>query len=236
MLERSHDTAPPQGKAQDRDAGRAPAGHRPRSLSVAIGGLLVAVLLPLAAAGAAFVVSQWRQQRAAAIARLQENARTVRRAVDRELALDEAVLRTLAQSRDIDREDWRAFQAVAGDASSIRPDSWFLLYDRVGQARAHTLIPFGTAPLPTLRDAQGTDVQWEGRPIPMPGASLLVPFQTGEPFFTGLVYAPVVRRPAVGTLMPVYRGGEPRYALALVYGARFFERVLRAETASDLTS
>ncbi len=84
---------------------------------------IAAVLLPIVVAGIVFIGYQWRQARDAAIARVQEHARTVQRAVDRELALDVAVLTALATSRDIDASDWRRFDEAARQTARARPGS-----------------------------------------------------------------------------------------------------------------
>ncbi|MFL5415984.1 MAG: hypothetical protein ACJ78Y_08310, partial [Myxococcales bacterium] len=163
------------GPADGGAAGVAPARARPRSrsLRVALGWLLGAVLLPLLVAGAGFLVHQWKQQRELAVTHLQDHARTLQRAVDRELSLDLAVLRALAASREIDRGDWRAFDALAAEAAAVRPGSWFVLYERSGQMVVNSSVPFGSGPLPNFRAlrAGGPDVEWEGRNIPKAGAN-----------------------------------------------------------------
>jgi signal transduction histidine kinase/CheY-like chemotaxis protein len=226
-------TPAPTGSPESRRVRR-----RARSLRVALGWLVAAVLLPLVAAGAAFLVKEWKQQREAAVARLQDSARTLRRAVDRELTLDQAVLRTLAESGEIDRRDWRSFHFIAAKAAAARPESWFVLYDRADQTIVNTRVPFGAGPLPNFRalNSSRPEAEWEGRRIPMAGGLHHVPFETGTPSFSGLIYSPVLKRPAVGTNMPVIREGTPVYGLSLVYSSRFYEHLLERESAPGLTS
>jgi signal transduction histidine kinase len=196
-----------------------------------------AALLPLALAGAVFIAIQWRQQRDTAFARLQDHARTLQRAVDRELALDQAVLGVLAASRDIDAEDWQAFRAAAATAASVRPGSWFVLYDRGGRNLVNTSVPLGTR-LPNYRELleRATEAEWQGRLLPLPRGWLLAPFDTGRPAFSGIFYGPVIHRPAVASTVPVIRAGQSRYVLALAYPAEFFASVLQSEAAPEATA
>jgi PAS domain S-box-containing protein len=208
---------------------------RRHSLRDQLGLLLAAVLLPLVVAAGGLLAHQWRQERRVALARLEEYARTVQRAVDRELALDQAVLRGLASSRDIDVGDWGAFYEAAKQAAAVRPGSWFVLYRRTGENIVNTSVPFG-APLPNFRDLLSThaDAQWEGRKLPLPDATFLfTPFETGQPSYSGLFFGPVNRKPVVASTVPVTRGGKPRYALALAYASDFFVRLLRGEGAPE---
>ncbi|MFL5303202.1 MAG: hypothetical protein ACJ79R_22975, partial [Anaeromyxobacteraceae bacterium] len=93
-------------------------------------------------------------------------------------------------------------------------------------------------PLPNFRAlrAGGPDVEWEGRNIPKAGANFAAPFETASPSFTGLMYAPILRRPAVVTVVPVFRERQPVYALSLVYSSRFFDELLRAERDPGVTT
>ncbi len=212
--------------------------HRGRTLRGALAILVTAVLLPLVAAGASFLVHQWTQQREAAITRLRDESRTLRQAVDREFALDRAVLNALATSRDIDTGDWRAFDDAARQAAArARPGSWFVLYDETGQAFVNTNVPYGS-PLPNYRKVMsvGAEVEWNGRTLPMPGAWQFAPFDTHEPVFSGIFFGPVGRRPVITTAIPVMRGGRARYVLGVAYSSEFLARVLQKEDTPDVVN
>ena len=201
--------------------------RRQRSLKASLGWLLAAVFIPLLAAGAAFLTNEWIKERDQAIARLRDNARALRIAVDLELALDQAVLRALAASRDIDTKDWARFHAEARETSAVRPGSWFVLFDRDGQQLVNTSVPVGTALPNVTKLGSASHGEWQGRKIPMPNSSeLLAPLQDGKPRYTGLHYGPVVKRPVVGNAVSVLRDGKPRYSLMLAYGAEFFQRLV----------
>ncbi|HET7866408.1 MAG TPA: ATP-binding protein [Burkholderiaceae bacterium] len=206
---------------------------RPHSLRTALAWLLAAVLIPLVTTGATLVAYQWSNEREGAFAVLRDEAQALRNALDRELALDQAVLTALAASKDIDRGDWAAFHAQARQASQVRPGSWLLLVDRDAQTIVNTAVPYGT-PLPNFRlAAESTkEIDWSGRKLPMPdGGVLLRALQQRKPQFTGLIYGPVVRRPVVGNAVPVERGGTPLYGLGLTYSTEFIQRIV--ETNAD---
>ena len=205
--------------------------RRWRSLRASLAWLLAAVILPLTAAGTAVLAFQWRQQRQGAVTQLQEHARALQRAIDREMALDQAVLSALAGSRDIDVGDWATFHSEAKKASEVRPGSWFVLYDSTGQNVVNTSVPFGT-PLPNLLKllSSAREVEWEGRKLPMPDPGFIrAPFETGRSSFSGLMYGPVNKRPVVSNTVPVMREGKPRYVLGLGYSSEFFVNLLKTE-------
>eukprot|EP01036_Dinobryon_divergens_P006761 gene6761-8982_t len=74
---------------------RGPAGLRQVRLSRSLGWLFVAMFLPLMVMGITFSAFQWNRQRDLAYAQLLDQARGLRLAVERELALDEAVANAL---------------------------------------------------------------------------------------------------------------------------------------------
>jgi PAS domain S-box-containing protein len=230
---RANESPRPPGRSDDGAPGGLTNGpRRRRTLRAALAVLLLSVWLPLVAVGAAFVRQQWMHRRSAGVERVQEHARTLRRAIDRELTLDLGVLRALAASTEIDRQDWRTFHAVAAEVAKARQESWVVLYDGTGQMIVNTRVPFGT-PLPNLArlHEQRPEAEWEGRRLPTAGGMIRVPFDTGGPSFTGLVFVPVSKRPAVGSFVPVVRNGKAVYALGLLYGPDFFAHVLRSEVA-----
>ncbi len=206
--------------------------HRQSSLRIRLFWLFGAVFLPLVVSGTAFVVHQWDQQQTLALASLQEQARSTRLAVEREIALDQAVMSALAASPDIDKADWAAFHQAAGQTvADVRPGGYIIVVDPGGQNVVNTSVPFGT-PLPNLRRllARKAQADWNGHPIPLPDISLFDgPLQTGKPAFSGLLYGPVSKRPVVAINVPVMRGGRPAYVLGLAYSSEFFARLLQTE-------
>lgn len=212
-----------------------PRAERAMSLRSALGWLFAAVFLPLLFSGAAFLAYQWNQQRDLAVAQLREQATSLRSAVERELALDQAVMTALAASRDFDKQDWATFHETAKSATEVRPGSWIVVVDREGQNILNTNVPLGT-PLPNLRRllSRRIEVEWQGRKIPLPEWRLFdEPLQTAKPAFSGLVFGPVSKRPVVAINAPVVRGGTARYVLGLAYSSDFFVKLLESQSATD---
>lgn len=203
--------------------------HRLSSLRIRLFWLFGAVFLPLVVAGSAFLAYLWDQQQTLALASLQDQARTIRHAVEREIALDQAAMSALAASSDIDKADWAAFHRAAGQTvADVRPGGYIITVDQDGQNIVNTSVPFGT-PLPNLRRllARKAQADWNGHPIPLPDISLFDgPLETGKPAFSGLLYGPVSKRPVVAINVPVMRGGKPAYVLGLAYSSEFFVSLL----------
>lgn len=204
--------------------------HRLSSLRIRLFWLFGAVFLPLVVAGSAFLAYLWDQQQTLALASLQEQARSTRLAVEREIALDQAVMSALAASSDIDKADWAAFHRASGQTvAEVRPGGSIILVEPGGQNILNTNLPFGMT-LPHLRRQLPRKplADWNGHPIPLPDISLFDgPLQTGKPAFSGLLYGPVSKRPVVAINVPVMRGGRPVYVLGLAYSAEFFGSLLQ---------
>ncbi|MEO7337878.1 MAG: cache domain-containing protein, partial [Caldimonas sp.] len=192
------------------------------------------MFLPLVILGTWLLVFQWGHQRDLAHGQLIDQAQGLRLAIERELALDEAVASALAASQDIDKGDWATFHAMAKAASQVRPGGWFVVVDHDGQNILNTNLPFGAA-LPNLHKvlARPMDAEWQGRRIPLPTIELFdEPLVTGKPAFSGLVYGPVSKRPVVAINVPVIRDGKPLYVLGLAYSSDFFVKLVRAQPAA----
>lgn len=211
-------------------------GARPRtSLRMALAWLFATLFLPLLLLGTALLVYLWNQQRDIAVEQLRHQAENLRIAVEREAALDQAVLNTLASSPNFDDRNWPALHDAARLAAKNRQGSWILVAGSGMDRIFNTRVPYG-APMPALRESptQAGEVEWNGRLLPLPPPSLVeMPLKTGQPSFSGLIYGPVVRGPVVAITVPVVREGRPRYALSLAYTPDFFVRMLKAQTVAD---
>lgn len=204
--------------------------HRQSTLRISLFWLFGALFLPFVVAGSVFLAYLWDQQQTLALASLQAQARSTRLAVEREMALDQAVMSALAASTDIDKADWASFhQAAVQTVAEVRPGGYIIAVDPDGEYLVNTSVPFGT-PLPNVRRklARKAQADWNGHPIPLPDISQFdAPLQTGKPAFSGLIYGPVSKRPAVAINVPVMRGGKPAYVIAIAYSAEFFGRLLQ---------
>ncbi len=207
---------------------------RLKSLRVSLLVLLAAIFIPLIGAAIVLVVVQWQQQRQQGLARLQEQVRVLRSAMDRELTLDVAVLNTLAESSELDRQDWQTFHAVARRTAAVRQGSWIILVDNRGQNLMNTAVPFGTA-LPNLRESLKTPgtVEWRGRMLPLPLLKIFEePMLTGKPAFSGLVYGRLSKQPVVATNVPVLRSGQGVYVLGIAYSPAFYSSLALSQLPS----
>jgi len=203
------------------------------SVRASLAALVAAVLLPLTLACAVFLARQWEDERVAALERLQSQAHALQVAVDRELALDLAVLQTLASSTAVDREDWGELHSAATRAAALRPGGLITVFAPDGQNLINSTKPHGT-PLPNIlrRPAEGS-VTWNGREVPLPEVSLFTgPFQTGQPAFSGVVWGRLSQRPVVATHLPVMRDGRAVLVVGLAYGADAFGRLVAATAHS----
>lgn len=201
----------------DRRFSALPAGPRRQSLRAALFGLLSVSLLPLVLVAAIFLWKQWDLQRTAAIDRLQERARTLALAVDRELGAYLAVLETLAALPEIDARDWPRFRSIAVAALEAHPYHWIVLMEASGQEVVNTRAPAGSA-LPNLLHiySKRQEVEWQGRRLPSFSADVIhQPILSARPIFSNLFYGPVVKRPVLAAAVPVMRAGRPAYSLGI---------------------
>lgn len=222
--------------SQTHETGSSAARSRPKtSLRDALVSLYAALFLPLVFLGTALLVHQWQQQRELAKSTLAEEAASLGVAVEREVALDLAVLNTLTALPDFDRRDWAALHATATLAARSRPGSWIVVTEPGGQYLLNTVMPFGT-PLPNMRLATGwpAEVEWKGRKLPFPSwNNFAVPLETGKPYFSNLMYGPVAKAPVVAITVPAFRPDGSRYVMSLAYTPEAYVKLLMAQSAQD---
>lgn len=116
--------------------------------------------------------------------------------IDRDLDRDITILRTLATSQALAREDWRTFydQATAG----LQGRAYLVLTDSNGRQLINTYVPYGEQPAMT------------GDPETIRRMS-----QTKAPVVSNLFVSLVVKRPVFNVSIPVLRDGELRFAMSL---------------------
>ena len=195
--------------------------------------LALAPLTLLVIVTAAFVWTQYNQQRETVVAGLRETARAFALAVDRELDADRAVLDTLAASPLIDAADWRAFHALCVKLIEKRQDGAIIVMDLAGQMLANTGVRFG-APLPRLSPQLAhKTIEWEGRQLPVSNSLMLFEsLASGRAEYGDLYYGRVGKRPAVAISVPVIRGGKAVYAIAISSTPKAFATLLQQEPDS----
>ena len=141
--------------------------------------------------------------------RVQLAAQNTAHAVDLEIAAAQALLSGLATSPSLQTGDLRAFYEQV--TRSQRPaGSRFMLYDLHGAQLINTLHPFG-APLPGPREL-------------LPNLEAI---KTGQPQVSDLVLGRGSNDYVVGVLMPVRRGANIAYVLAMSIPPASLGRILQ---------
>jgi PAS domain S-box-containing protein len=202
------------------DAEQAAAPPRP-SLRAHLVALVLAVLLPALAFGAAAAWEALRSYRAASDARLHDTARALALAVDSEVASHLAALRVLAASRDLDAGgDLAAFDALAR-ATAAAFGSWVVVYERGARPVLNTLVPLG-APLPA-----GGGVGPGGG-----GVAAARVFDTGRPAVSDLALGRLSGRQVAFAFAPVVRGGTVQRVVGMALTPERLSQLLARHAAS----
>jgi signal transduction histidine kinase len=177
--------------------------------------LVLAAVVPIVVFATIVVVLVWRNDRAAAEARLRNTARALALAVDREVLSTVTTLQVLAGSEQLDRPDLAAFHAVVRRAlETQRNNGWatILLTSREGAPLVNAARPFGAPLPPTLTPEE-----------------LAAVAATGRPAVSDLLIGTALERPVVSVRVPVPRAGAPRYVLVAVIEPKKFETLLKQQ-------
>ena len=154
-----------------------PVGSKRMRLQTVVGGAVFAALLPMLAFAVIVTLLAARQESEAVRQGMQDTARALSIAVDREVAVAVTSLKALATAPSLQDGDFRAFRTQAmAFAASV--EGWLSVVDATGQQRMNTLVP-ADQPLPRT-----DDVAWLN--------SVLNATPT---FISGAVTGPVVRQP-----------------------------------------
>jgi signal transduction histidine kinase/ActR/RegA family two-component response regulator len=170
---------------------------------------VTATALPVLVLAVAVVVLVQRDRQASVEAGLQQTARAVALAVDRELDSSVTALRTLAGAPALDDRDFAGFYEHARRAREANP-RWLTVYlvERSGRQVMTLLRPLGTV----LPDAGAFDYVRAVR-------------DTGRPFVSDLAFGPVSQRHIITVNVPVVRRGR----VAFILGAS-----VQTDTFADL--
>ncbi|HYD59608.1 MAG TPA: ATP-binding protein [Noviherbaspirillum sp.] len=168
-----------------------------------------AVLVPVIIFAATALNMLLNAERKAALRAVQETARAMALAVDRELGASEARLHALTTSDHLARDDLRNFYSQAQTLSSGE-DSWIVLFDRDGQQLVNTRTAFG-APLPA-------------RSRPWIGQETM---RSGRTYISNLIEGPVARQPVISVEVPVPHPGGTRYVISQAFLAEYFDRAFK---------
>lgn len=160
--------------------------------------LILVTLLPMLVLGGALIGWLAAEQRRSVEYGLQETARALALAVDREITATIRGLQALARAEALLADDLAAFHDRAVVAQSQHP-YWanISLTDADGQILMHTAKPFGTE-LPSVGRYNFFQVS----------------AQEFQPAVSGLITGPVSGKPVIMVAVPVVRNGLHRYTLA----------------------
>ena len=116
--------------------------------------------------------------------------------IDRDIDRHFTILNTLASSRALAEEDWRAFHAEA--RASLQGKAYLVLVDAGGRQILNSYVPYGQAP-------------------PRTGAPEILQAvrRTNAPVVSDLFMSQVAKEPIYTVSMPILRGGEVRYVMGL---------------------
>jgi PAS domain S-box-containing protein len=156
------------------------------------------LVLPVTLLAAFFLLQIASSNREQVEARMLQVAAGVAHAVDRELQKRITIMDTLAASPALDRADLSYFHAVAAAAMSEDKAGIFLIDPRTQQQLVNTYRPYGT-PLPNYGSPETAARVLQSRT-----------WQVSD-FFIGRVS----QRPAFDIMLPVIRGGQIKYLLAM---------------------
>ena len=174
--------------------------------------LVIACILPAAAAAILLLYHSYQRERASVERSTIATARALMQAVDRELASAQGALQVLATSPLLAEGDLAGFYRQAQEALHYRPGINILLSDRHGRQLLNTLRPFGAALPP------------HGNP-----AQLQRLFDTGQPIVSDLYYGMVAQRPLISIDVPVRRGNRIVYDLSMAVVPEQLDEILRRQ-------
>lgn len=169
--------------------------------------MAAAILIPVVLAfwiGVSMLLDWERESR---IRRVQETARATALLVDREIAVAEALLRTIASSEALGEQNYQRVYRLARRLNGDGALSWTTLIDDSGRQLFNTLKPY----------------EPEAPGVVRPFAAELL--RRNQVQVTGYFPSGPSGRPAVAVNVPSPPDGARRYVVSQVFDARFFERV-----------
>ena len=176
--------------------------------------LVTACILPIWLAEGVYIYIDYLHHVEITQQRLMETARALALAVDRELNISEAVLRSLATSPRLTpgSEDFPGFYRHALMTAQQEEAITLSLVDPSGQQIINTMLPLGTPPRPRTRMDAVTQV-----------------FERGQTAITDTWFGPLSGIPQYGVDVPVLRDGRVIYDLAISMPAERMRQVLLAQ-------
>ncbi|NNG21518.1 sensor histidine kinase [Telluria aromaticivorans] len=146
-------------------------------------------------------------ERESRIHRVQETARATALLVDREIAVAEALLRTIANSESLGEQNYPRVYRLAHRINASDPLSWTTMVDEAGVPIFNTLVPYGSV-------LRGSGAGYAGEVL-----------GNGKTRVSGYFFGPMAQRPVVSVDVPSPPGKARRYVVSQIFDARYFERV-----------
>lgn len=190
--------------------------------------VVLAIVLPFAAASAWIAWRQYQDQSKALGQTLLSVSRSLSAAADRELASGLALVEALANSPSLDDGRLAEFHRLAQKVAATRHDAWMLLIEPSGRVVMHTRQPFGT-PLPNSFALERQLASANPDEPPLSGAPWVRKvFETRRPVYTDLFHGPISGTFVVAVGVPVIREGRILYCLTLVMPASAFQPLVES--------
>ncbi|UEM25067.1 PAS domain S-box protein (plasmid) [Skermanella mucosa] len=173
--------------------------------------LVTACVLPLALFSMLLLYRDANDQAEMTGRQVQDRARLLAEDIDREVGRLIAGAEVLATSGTLLEGDFEAFYPRAAQVRDLLGTN-VLVRDLTSQQLVNTRVPWGT-PLP-----RNDSFEVDRRAI-----------ETGKPQVSGHLMGAVARSPVLIVVVPVPRGGEPRYLLSLTIGLDRLQAILAPE-------
>ena len=177
--------------------------------------LVIACIVPSGLLAAYVIYLSYERERSNIAQHVLEVTRGLLRAVERDLAADEAALRELALSTRIDVGDFAGFHGQAQEVLRRTSGFTIVLTDASGQQVVNSLRPFGSR-LPRHGNPELLRRVLESGKVAV------------SDVYLGNV-TDVTRRPVVSIEVPVIRDGKVRYGLALGIDPEHLTMILRQQ-------
>ena len=190
--------------------------------------VVLAIVLPFAAASAWIAWRQYQNQSKALGQTLLSVSRSLSAAADRELASGLALVEALANSPSLDDGRLAEFHRLAEKVAATRRDAWMLLIEPSGKIVMHTRQPFG-AQLPNSFERERQLSAASPDELPLSGAPWVRRvFETRGPVYTDLFHGQISGSFVVAVGVPVMREGRVLYCLTLVMPAGAFQPLVES--------
>src|SRR6516164_7900224 len=173
--------------------------------------LVLATVLPLVGLASFAMIRTVDAERARIERDAQERVAGLLADVDRQITSIQAELQVLAVSPSLQEGDFAGFDRQMREALKIQGTS-IVLHDTKAQQLLSTNRPFGQ-PLP-----RATNSEMHDRVV-----------ETGRPQISDLIIGAVLRRPILTVGVPIFRGGEVTYVLAMGLGPEILSALLNEQ-------